>query len=144
MVVLNWIQDHWFELAQTLIAIGGFFYAVRTLCEDIKVKKLECGFRLTKHHREIWSEFYRRPELSRILDSKADLAAMPITDAERLFVTFVILHTKNAHRASRADFYLTPEALKKDVSGFFSLTIPAAVWSDVRGFQDRDFAEFVG
>ncbi|HEY4256696.1 MAG TPA: hypothetical protein VGM66_05740 [Candidatus Udaeobacter sp.] len=144
MVVLNWIQDHWFELAQTLIAIGGFFYAVRTLREDIKVKKLECGFRLTKHHREIWSEFYRRPELARVLEAKSDLIAKPVTHDERLFVTFVILHTKNAYRASCADFYLKPESLKKDIADFFSRSIPATVWSEIREFQDRDFVDFVG
>jgi len=143
MIELSWIQEHWFDVLEAIGVISTLLFGIRTVREELKIRKLECGFRLTKHHREIWSELYRHPELSRVLETKIDLEARPMTEQERLFVRFVILHTKNAYTASRAGFYSKLEELKKDITDFLSLPIPSAVWFQLGSFQEADFQRFV-
>jgi hypothetical protein len=108
-----------------------------------RVYDLVVSTAITKNHREIWSEFYERPELSRILDPKADLAAKPVTNEEKLFVNFLIFHLNNSYQAIRDGLYHQPEGLKKDIASFFSLPIPQAVWAKAKKFQDRRFWAFV-
>lgn len=141
--LLNLIAEHWFDALQTAGIVGGLFFTGVSLRTDAKAKRLQSLFTITKHHREIWSEFYERPELSRILDPKADLAAKPVTNEERLFVNFLIFHLNNSYQAINDGLYHQPEGLRKDIASFFSLPIPKAVWAKTKNFQDRNFVCFV-
>lgn len=143
MQLLNLIREHWFDVLQTAGIVGGLFFTGISLRTDAKAKRLQSLFTITKHHREIWSEFYERPELSRILDPKADLATKPVTNEERLFVNFLIFHLNNSYQAINDGLYRQPEGLKKDIASFFTLPIPKAVWATARDSQDRKFAAFV-
>lgn len=143
MALLNWLTEHWFDLLQTIGIVGGLYFTSVTLRTDTKVRRLESLLTLTKSHREIWSEIYRRPDLIRILDPKADLKAQPVSGEERLFVNFLIFHLNNSYRAIQDGLYMEPEGLGDDIKGFFSLPIPAVVWVEGKGLQDRDFVSFV-
>ncbi len=100
-------------------------------------------FTVTKHHREIWSFVIEKPELSRILDAQVDLARFPVTESERLFVRFLILHLATSFQARESRLYFAEEGLERDMREFFSLPIPRDVWSGVRAYQQRDFVAFV-
>jgi len=143
MLLLNWAAEHWFDLLQTAGIVGGFVFTGFSFRTDTKARRLESLFTITKHHREIWSEIYERPELSRILDPKADLTTQPVTNEERLFVNFLIFHLYNSYQAIRDRLYSQPEGLTGDIKGFFALPIPAEVWRQTKRLQDRHFVEFV-
>jgi hypothetical protein len=143
MAWLNWVAEHWLDLLQSAGIGGGLFFTAVTLRTDTKARRLQSLFTLTKSHREIWSEIYRRPDLSRILDPKADLAAQAVTKEETLFVNFLIFHLNNSYRAIQDDLYARPEGLNEDIKGFFALPIPKFVWSHAKNLQDRNFVAFV-
>jgi hypothetical protein len=143
MELLNFVAAHWFDTLQTVAIVSGLLYTGSSFRTDIKAKRLQSLFTLTKHHREIWSELYSRPELSRILDPKADIVSKPITNVERLFVNFIILHLNNAYQAGRLGLYKSPDGLKSDITSFFTLPLPNAVWEKTTDFQDRQFYQSI-
>ena len=143
MKLLTWLTLHWLDLLQSISIVGGLLFTGIALRTDARSRRLQSLFAITKNHREIWSECRDRAELGRILDPKANLATKPITEEERMFVTFLILHLKTAYEASRSCFYIPPEALSKDIASFFSLPIPKAVWTKAKEFQDKRFVTFV-
>lgn len=98
---------------------------------------------LTKNHREIWSQVGEKPELSRVLDPAPNLNRNPISEAERLFVLFLILHLASSFEATKHGMYFAEQSLRADVRGFFRLPIPRQVWAEFEPYQQRDFANFV-
>lgn len=143
MELLNFVAAHWFDTLQTVAIVSGLLYTGSSFRTDIKAKRLQSLFTLTKHHREIWSELYSRPELSRILDPKADLVGRPVTNEERLFANFIILHLNNAYQAGRLGLYNRPDGLRADIAVFLDLPIPKSVWRKLKIYQDVDFELFV-
>jgi hypothetical protein len=142
MGFLNWLQINWGNLVSSIGAAGLIFTAV-ALHREANARRVGNQFELTKQHREIWTQLYVQPELKRILDPAADLRQRPVTVEERLFVTLLILHLASAYRARRFGMVLSPEELRADISSFFGLPIPRAVWEQSQKFQDRDFVAFV-
>ena len=115
-------------------------YTIREASEERRVTNL---FALTKGHREIWSFVIEKPELSRVLNPIADINKEPVTEQERLFVLFLILHLATSFEARKRRMFLVAEGLTQDVEKFFNLPIPRAIWKDFRKYQQRDFARFV-
>lgn len=100
-------------------------------------------FTLTKNHREIWSQVVEKPELARVLSEAPDLDKNPMTDSERLFVLFLILHLASSFEATKHGMYFAEHGLRTDVREFFSLPIPHAVWNQVKRYQQPNFVRFV-
>lgn len=143
MELLNLLRDNWFELLQSLGIITGFFFASYSSWEEAKQRRVANRLEITKQHREIWSTLYSRPDLTRVIDSAADLAAQPVTHEEQLFVRSLILHLAAAFRASRAGMFKLPDELKTDIAIFFSHPVPRAVWEVTKHLQNADFVWFV-
>jgi hypothetical protein len=143
MGFLNWLRDNWFILFQSLGIIGGLFFTAISLRVDTKVRRVGNLFAVTKQHREIWTALYSRPDLKRVMDASANLRAQRITDEEELFVNLLILHLATSYRAGKAGMFILPAELQSDISAFFSLPIPRAVWERMRIFQDKEFVSFV-
>ena len=142
MEVLWWIGNHWLELVETL-GIAGLYFTARTIRLEIKSRKLDYLIELTKQHRDIWMEVYRRPELMRVSKQDVDIESDPITPEEELFVNFLILHLSASYQAFANALFSKPEALSADIRQFFSNPIPQAVWRKLRHLQNSDFVEFV-
>ncbi len=140
---LTWIDQNWFSVLQALGIMGGLAFTAIALRTDIRVRRVQNHFAVTEQHRKLWSELFARPELARVLEPKLDLAQNPITSEEDLFVTLLILNLKNSFVASKADLFVSPEKLGKDIKGFLSLPIPHTVWKSLKVVQDREFVEFV-
>ena len=138
-----WLTENWFQLLQSIGIVGSLFYAARSFQFGAKVQRSRNLIEITGHHREIWSQLYRSPELSRVREEHPDLGNEPITVAEELFVTQVILHLSSAFRASKQGVISSIEGTEADVRRFFSNPIPREVWNRKREFQDRDFAMFM-
>lgn len=138
-----WLGDNWFVLLQGAGIIGSLLYTGISLRIDTKVRRVNNQFVIAEQHRAIWTQFYRWPELARILNAASDVTHSPITDDEDLFVTLVILHLNSVYYAMKDGMFLKPEGLRKDVASFFSLPIPRAIWERMKSLQDREFVKFV-
>jgi hypothetical protein len=143
MGFLTLLQDNWFTLLQSLGILGGLLFTGFSLRIDTKVRRIGNLFEVTKQHREIWMALYSRPELKRVIESDPNLDTAPVTDEERLFVTFLMLHLATNFRAAQAGMFMLPEEIRMDIANFLSRPIPKAIWERIKSFQDRDFVEFV-
>ena len=77
MGVASWIIENSFALIQTIGIVGSLLFTGWSLKIDANVRQVQNLITITAHHRDIWSEIYKRPELSRIIDPKADLDKTP-------------------------------------------------------------------
>ena len=143
MGFLGWVEEHWFTLLQTLGIVGGLIFSGLGFRLDVKSRRISNLIALTAGHRDIWSEFYRRPELARVLNPNVNLQEAPITETERLFVTLIIVHLSCTYHALENALSVKPDALRQDIKGLFSLPIPRAVWENMKSLQDREFVKFV-
>jgi hypothetical protein len=143
MGILQWASDNWFSLIQTLGIIAGLAFTAASFRIDTKTRQISNLLTVTGQHREIWKEFYRHPELSRVLEHKPDLEARPLSNEEELFVRLLILHLSSTFEATRDNMYLKPKGLERDVQLFFSLPIPKTVWNKFKVFQNDGFVRFI-
>ncbi len=143
MEVWHWITQHWLELLQSAGIIGGLFFTALSFRVDARVRRIGNLLTLTQHHRDIWTHFYQRAELARVLDESVNLRLAPITDEEAVFLTLLILHLNSAYYAMEEGMFTTPEGLRKDIRWFLALPMPKAVWERIKPFQDVDFVRFV-
>ena len=143
MEFFAWVRSNWFDFLQSFGIIASLLFTAVALGIDAKVRRIDNLFEVTKQHREIWTTLYSRPDLKRIVDATADVAAKPITDEEELFINLLILHLASNYRAARAGMFTLPIEIKADIKAFFSLPVPAAVWQKLKSFQDRAFVAFV-
>lgn len=138
-----WLGDNWFVFLQSAGIIGSLLFTGISLRVDTKVRRVNNRFVITEQHRTIWTQFYRRPELARIVDTTANITETAVTEDEELFVTLVILHLTSAYYAMKDGMFPKPEGLRKDIAAFFALPIPRAVWEKAKSLQDREFVKFV-
>ncbi len=143
MGFLDWLGPNWFILLQSVGIVGSLFFTADALREDAKARRVSNLITITGHHRDIWTQLYRRPDLARVLDSQANVDHEPIRDEEELFISLLILHLSSVFHAMNQGLYLKPEGLRKDIDWFFSLPIPKSVWNRNKALQDVAFVSFV-
>jgi len=78
-----------------------------------------------------------------VLAKDVNVAQMPVSREEELFVTTLILHLSTVYRAMKHGEFVKLEGLQKDVAEFFALPIPEAVWKKIKPLQDRNFVRFI-
>lgn len=140
---LQWILHNWFELLSSVGIVGGLLFTGHSLRSETKTRRIANLLSLTKAHRDIWTQEFDHPELARVLDAKAAIRANPVTQREQIFVNLVIQHLSVVFHAMQDELTINAEELRRDVSWFFSLPIPAYVWELLKGFQNDRFREFV-
>lgn len=144
METLLGIIENNFLILQSAGIIGGFLFTGWSLWVDAKVRRVQNLFTITAHHREIWSEVYKNPELKRIIDPKADLETRPISIPERLFTRSLFLHLSAAFHASKTEMFSEPDGLQRDIRNFLRLPIPKQVWNQSKENHNHEFARFIG
>lgn len=142
MEVLHGLVEKWIPVFDAVGIISGLFFTAFALRTDAKSRQIANLLTITSNHRQIWKEFYLRPELSRVLDPLAE-AKKGLTPAEEEFVNFVILHLSSVYYATKDELVVKLDGLRTDVGSFFSLPIPSALWEKTKKFQNVDFVEFV-
>lgn len=138
-----WSGDTWFILLQSIGIIAGLFFTAVALRDDTRMRRVSNLLSITESHRKLWTEFYRRPELNRVLDERASLRQHEITRQEEIFVNLVVLHLNSVFYAHQLGLLFKLEGLRRDISWFFSLPIPKMVWEKSRVLQNDDFVAFV-
>lgn len=140
---LGWLAEHAHTILSAVGIIAGLGFTAASFRADTRSRRLSNLVKLTEQHRDIWEELHRKPALGRVKESRADLFTKPVTVEEEQFVTLLILHLHCWYRAVMDQEVRSPEGLARDVHGFFSRPIPAAVWRKNREYYDRDFVDFV-
>ncbi|MEI6076814.1 MAG: hypothetical protein WCS94_14625 [Verrucomicrobiota bacterium] len=143
MAATNWIIEHWFDLFQTLGIVGGLLFTAYAVWKDERARKITNLIALNERHDYIWSKFYEKPELARVLKKDVDLNRYPISDEEWLFAKMLIIHLDTVRRAAKAGMLFEIKGIKSDIRDFLKLPIPKTVWEKIRPFQDEKFVEFV-
>src|ERR1035437_546571 len=110
---------------------------------EIKTRRVANLLTIIANYREVWKEFFRSPELARVIDPVANVAKQPVTPAEEFFVNLVISHTSSVYEALKDELLTKQEGLRRDVRSFFSLPVPKAVWIKTKLLQNHDFAAFI-
>ena len=143
MGIEEWIFQNWFDLFSSAGIIGGLWFTAISLRSEAKTRRIANLLTITANHREVWKIFLNNKGLARVRDASADTIKQPVTDAERVFVTFVILHMNGVFYAMSDQLVVQVEGLRRDIAQFFSLPIPRDVWEKVKVLQNDDFVAFV-
>jgi hypothetical protein len=139
----QWFTENWFDLLSASGIIAGLWFTAFTLRSDTKTRRIANLLTITANHREIWKAFLAGNGLARVRDGSADIIKQPVTDAERVFVTFVILHMSSVFYAMNDQLVIKLEGLRRDIAQFLSLPIPREVWEKIKVLQNDDFVAFV-
>lgn len=139
----RWVAENWFNFLQSFGIIAGLLLTTHSLRSETKTRRVDNLIALTESHRKVWTEFYRRPGLKRVLDERADVRKKKITREEEIFVNFIIFHVNCAFYAQKSGLVFKLEGLRRDISWLFSLPIPRMIWEKTKVLQNDDFVEFV-
>ncbi len=143
MGVVQWLSDNWFNLAQTGGIIVGLFFTSAALKFDARARRVSTFIEITKGHRDLWLELYRRPDLFRIVTADPPFERTAMSREEELFITLLILHLNSSYQAMKESVFIKPEGLRADIQQFFSKPMAKAVWEKLKHLQDEEFVRFV-
>jgi hypothetical protein len=143
MGIGEWILQNWFNLFSAIGIIAGLWFTAFSLRSETKTRRVANLLTITANHREIWKEFLNNPKLARVRDAAADTIKQPVTDAERVFVTFVIHHINSVYYTMNDQLVVKYEGLRRDIAQFFSLPIPQAVWEKTKILQNDALVQFI-
>lgn len=140
---IDWIQQDWFNAVQTIGIIGTTLVTLAAVRREARGRRIADFLTLTQHHRELWSEVHRRPDLARIVQAGVDLVAAPMTIAEEEFLMLVLNHFHVGWLLFREGGLLSLKVLAMDVRAFFALPLPRQIWNRTKHTRDRRFVRFI-
>jgi hypothetical protein len=143
MGIGDWLANNLFNLLSAAGIIGSLWFASVSLRSETKTRRIANLLTITANHREIWKVFLYDKDLTRVRDASVDTTKQPVTEAERVFVTFVILHMSSVFHAMSDQLVVKVEGLRRDVAQFLSLPIPREIWEKIKVLQNDDFVAFV-
>lgn len=123
--------------------ILSFSVAAFALWRSMRANRVSTYIDLVKSHRDIWSMPYKQDGLENVMSCNADDWTRPISDAELMFICYVINHISCSYELMKIDNLVNPEGLDVDIRTLFSLPIPRRVWDQTRHFRNKDFCKFV-
>lgn len=138
-----WLEQHWFNLVQTLGIVAGSLLATVTLRRETRARRLGDYLTVIEQHRALWSEAHRRPDLARLFQPELDLIAAPMTVAEEEYLNLVIDHFHTGWLLVNDGVVLKAEVLAADARAFFALPLPRRVWDMTRHRRDPAFVRFI-
>jgi len=138
-----WADFNWFNLVQTAGIIGSLWFAAAAAVREAKAKEIENLLVIADHHRELWSKAYEQPELERIFQTNADIAAEPVTIVEEEFLNLVLVQYQITWCIAKAGGLVTEKELAADLRGFLARPLPRAVWEKTKSDRNSQFVWFV-
>ena len=140
----GWFAENWFDLLSTIGIVASLAFTTHSLRAETKSRRISNLIRLTQSHREIWTELLKHPKLARVLAAQPPIAEEPITIQEEILVNLIIQQLHAAFHAMSDRLVIRQQQLGRDITDFFSLPIPHAIWEKNKVFQNDDFVAFVG
>ena len=115
MEIGDWVAANLFNLLSAVGVIGSLWFTAISLRSETKTRRVANLLTITASHREIWSEFLKNEKLARVRDANANILKQPVTDAERVFVTFVILHMSSVFHAMSDQLVVKVEGCQRNL-----------------------------
>ena len=143
MGVTQWFAQNWFDFLQSVGIVASLLFTASSLRSETMTRRVSNLLAITESHRSLWTEFYQRPELRRVLEEKANVRADQITRQEEIFVNLVVFHLNSTFYAHKLGLIFKLEGLRRDIAWFFSLPIPRMIWERSKVMQNDDFVAFV-
>jgi len=140
---MGWWIDNWHSLFESVGIIGGLLFTAASFRSEAKTRRIANLLTITSNHRAIWAETYVHVGLGRVKSRNVDLQRKPVTPQEEIFVNSVVLHVSSTLHATLDDLMIREDGFRGDVSEFFSLPIPHAVWRKVRVYQNDATVRFI-
>jgi hypothetical protein len=140
---VGWTRENWFSLVQSVGIVGGLLFTARSLRITQRESRVANTLELAQHHRELWADAHRRPDLARLFDPNANLSATPPSVAEREFLEVAIYHFATCFELATNAKLVSEAALEMDARAFFSRPLPLVVWNDSRASRDPRFVDFI-
>jgi len=72
---------------QSIGIVGGLLFSAYTTRKDEGARKISNSIAINEQYRQIWNTTYEHPELLRVLAKDVNVAQMPVSHHEELFVT---------------------------------------------------------
>lgn len=142
-MVPGWLNDNWFTILQSLGIAGSLVFTGLALQRDNRARRVSEHLRLSSHHRRLWGEVYRNPQLARMLRLDRNAATDPATEREESFLLLVFVHFQTGWLLAREGSLTTLDALERDAGAFFALPIPGQVWDSMKSAHDPEFVRFI-
>jgi hypothetical protein len=140
---ISWLANNWVNLLQGIGIVGSLLFTGKALHQSAASMRLNAMLKLGEHHRDIWSEVHRRPELTRVLQETIDLISHPVTPAEEEFLNIILVHFQTGWEMTLNHGIGSLEAYRRDLLEFLSLPIPTHVWENTKQHRDPRFVEYV-
>ena len=137
------MAKNWFSGLQTIGIVGGLLFTAAAFLREAKSRRIANLMEITRNHREIWSELYRRPELARVSHLMMNRKDSTHSVEEDLFVRLLILHLNTVYHAMKDGLAGTPEGIREDINRFFAQPVVKSIWDRVKPFQDSAFVDFI-
>ena len=130
----DFLQHHWFNLAQTVFLALSFYLAVRRSKNDKDQQRLEHLYTHLEIYRKTREVLTINPNLLSNLKRKPT-KRKPITDEEFYFVQQTIFQLYIAYEAIQAGYLSNNDGLKRDIQSYFKQPIPLNVWEELKTNQ---------
>lgn len=140
---MSWLAPNALQAVESVGIIASLIFTAVSLRIALRAQRITNLFQLTLYQREVWGGLAEKPELRRILKPDLDLAAEPMTESERRFLTSAILHLSLAYEAQRYKAINPIDGMEKDAKAFFSLPLPRERWRELKNVQNAEFVRFV-
>ncbi len=138
----DFLQHHWFNMAQTIFLALSFYLAVRSSKDDKdrqRIDHLYTHLEIYQKNREILA---KHPKLISNL-KRTPTKRKPVTDEEYYFVQQTIFQLYITFEAIEAGHLSNSSGLQRDIQSYFNLSIPKAVWKEAKKFHEEDFVDYV-
>jgi hypothetical protein len=116
----QWLGENWFNLFSSAGIIGGLWFTAVSLHSETKTRRVANLLTFTANYREVWKEFFRSPELARVIVPLADVVKQPVSPAEEFFVHMVISHTSSVYEALKDELLTKHRKVCAGMCGRFS------------------------
>jgi len=143
MGIEAWFSQNWFDFISVVGIVAGLWFTAFSLRSQTKTQQVANLLTITSNHREIWQDFFRNPDLSRVLDADADVVKRPVTHLEEMFINLVLLQFISVYYATKEDLVIELNGRRRDIARFLSLPVPKAVWAKWKVVQNADVVAFI-
>lgn len=129
-----------FQLLQAAVLSIGLLFTVVQLRRSARAARATNLLELVKNHRELWMYALEHEELRQLINPEFVVSApAKLSDRQRHFVNFLLLHMATAYELSRINLLTKNRATRLDIGSLLSLPSFRASWSELQRFHTRRF-----
>lgn len=136
-------SPEWLPWVQTIGIISSFLFTGYQIRKAAKANQVANLLKLVEMHRSLWKLTIDEPELIRPFDRSLRGKDLSLTDSERRFVGFLMLHMSGAHALSRSGQVASSGDFERDVADLFASPAIRKFWEENKRLYETSFVRFV-